>query len=292
MSRSGVKQARIARERRHTLVFLDEIRSCAPVFLDTEVDMTRVRAHRAAAHSRGGYYSTVTYLLHTTARVMAAHPSANAAIRGHIRPQIATYDFVHGKVTLDKTIGGQRVVLSVVLRDLQNADMDDIQRQLNRFREGDPARMPEFGPTRMLQQLPWPLRPLAFRLSVRPLGRRAQAMGTFAVTSLGHRPVDGFYSVGGPTITLGCGVTAERPVVRAGQLIVAPTMRLSMSFDHRVIDGAEAADVLAEIKNSLESFGTATDCTDFSQASFPQASADAVWPNGTPRRPTGQDGGQ
>lgn len=254
MSNGRMDLAAVARERRPTLHFLGEIRAFSPVFLDTEVDMTRIRAHRVAAYAEGRSYSTVAYLLHEAARVLSAHPEANAAIRGHMRPRVARYRPVHGKLTLDKTIGGQRVVLPVVLRHLQSSDLDRIQRQINRFRDGDPATMPEFGPARLLHRLPLPIGRLAFRAGVRPLARRTAAMGTFAVTSLGHRPVDSFFSVGGTTITLGVGSTRERPVARDGQVIIAPTMRLSLIFDHRVIDGAEAADVLAEIKNHLESF--------------------------------------
>ena len=254
MSNGRLNVAAVARERRHTLHFLGEIRAFSPVFLDTEVDMTRIRAHRLTARAGGRSYSTVTYLLHEAARVLAAHPEANAAIRGRMRPRMARYLPVHGKLTLDKTLGGQRVVLSAVLRDLQHSDLDRIQRQINRYRDGDAATMPEFGPARMLHRLPMPIGGLAVRAGIRPLARRPAAMGTFAVTSLGHRPVDTFFSVGGTTITLGVGSTQERPVARDGQVIIAPMMRLSLTFDHRVIDGAEAADVLAEIKNRLESF--------------------------------------
>jgi hypothetical protein len=258
----------IARERRHTLRFLDEIRAFAPVFLDTDVDMTRVREHRATARADGRPYSSLAYVLYAAARVLAAHPEANAAIRGRIRPRVARYASVHGKFTMDKTLDGHRVVLAGIVRDTDRASLDDIQQRIDHFRAGDPATMPEFAPARLLQRLPWPIGPLVFRLGVRPLGRRPQAMGTLAVTSLGHRPVDSFFSVGGATITLGLGQTADRPVVQDGQIAVAPTMRLSLTFDHRVIDGAEAADVLAEIKAGLESFepaqaarpaGTATD---------------------------------
>ncbi|MEU4746675.1 2-oxo acid dehydrogenase subunit E2, partial [Actinosynnema sp. NPDC023658] len=89
---------------------------------------------------------------------------------------------------------------------------------------------------------------------LRSLTRRPGLLGTFAVTSLGHRPVDGFHSVGGTTITLGLGRTADRPVVRDGVVAVAPVMRLNLAFDHRVVDGAEAADVLAEIRAGLQGF--------------------------------------
>jgi pyruvate/2-oxoglutarate dehydrogenase complex dihydrolipoamide acyltransferase (E2) component len=250
----GMDLGPIARERRPTLLFLNEIRAFAPVFLDTEVDMSRLRAHRAAARAAGRRYSSMTYLLHAAARVLAAHPQANAAIRGRLRPRVARYKSANGKFTLDRLVGGQRVVRTAVLCDLERAGLDDIQRQVDHHLQGDPATMPELAPVRLLQRLPWPLGSLAVRLGVRPLSRRATAIGTFAVTSLAHRPVDGFFSVGGTTITLGIGRTVDRPVVRDGQVSIAPTMRLSLTFDHRVIDGAEAADVLAEIRDLLQSY--------------------------------------
>lgn len=241
----------MARQRRHTLYFLEEIRGFAPVFIDTDVDMTRVREHRAHARRR---YSTVSYVLYAAARVLARHPHANAAIRGRRRPRVAEYSFVNGKLTFDKTIGGRRVVISTVLRDLQGAELADIQSRVDHFREGNPDEMPEFAALRTLQKLPLWLGRCGLRRTVRPLGTRAARMGTFAVTSLGHRAVDGFHSVGGTTVTLGVGRVLDRPVVRDGRILAAPVMRLSLAFDHRVIDGAEAADILTEIKDGLESF--------------------------------------
>lgn len=246
----------VARERRHTVIFLEETRSIQPVFLGTGVDMTEVLAHQAAAVERGLRYSKVSYVLHTAARVLALHPEVNAAIRGRRRPRLAWYQSVNGKLTLDKSLHGQRVVVSTVLRDLHRAGLDEIQRQVDHFREGDPATMPEFAPMRLLHRLPWQLARLAYRLGVRPLAKRAETMGTFAVTSLGHRPVEDFYSVGGATITLGVGAVQDSAVVRHGAVTVAPIMRLSLTFDHRVVDGAEAADVLAEIKEGLETCRT------------------------------------
>ncbi|MFC9324660.1 2-oxo acid dehydrogenase subunit E2 [Kitasatospora sp. NPDC057015] len=245
-----MKITAIARERRPTLHFLREIRSISPVFLGTDIDMSAVVRHRDTVHK----HSYVAYVLHAAARVLAAHPEANAALRGAGRPRIAHHTAVNGKFTMDRTVNGQRVVLSTVLPDLERTDLAGIQRQIDHFRDGDPEVMPEFAGTRLLQKLPWPLGGLLFRLGVRPLARRAAVLGTFAVTSLGHRPVDDFYSVGGTTITLGVGRVAERPVVRDAELAVAPVMRLSLTFDHRVIDGAEAADVLADLKHALENF--------------------------------------
>ena len=44
----------------------------------------------------------------------------------------------------------------------------------------------------------------------------------------------------------------ERPVVRAGQIVVRKMMNLSSSFDHRIVDGWEAASFIAEVKGYLE----------------------------------------
>jgi pyruvate/2-oxoglutarate dehydrogenase complex dihydrolipoamide acyltransferase (E2) component len=99
-------------------------------------------------------------------------------------------------------------------------------------------------------------------------------MGTFALSSLGHRPVDDFYSVGGTTITLGLGRIADRPVARNGTVEIAPVARLSLTFDHRVVDGAEAADVLADLVAGLEDFNGAA--VPPRQRSLAKARAEAV----------------
>ncbi|MGW2787493.1 2-oxo acid dehydrogenase subunit E2 [Streptomyces populi] len=246
----------MAKERRHTLAFLDEIRAISPVFLGTDVDMTAVLDHRDGTSTFPGArkYSIVTYVLHTAARVLIAHPEANAAVRGRIRQRVARYSGANGKLTLDRTVNGRRIVLSALLPGLERSSLAAVQEQVEHFRDGDFAAMPEFAGARVLQSVPRPVGGLLFRLGVRPLARRGDSFGTFAVTSLGHRPVDDFYSVGGTTITLGVGRITQRPVVRGEEVVAAPVMRLSLTFDHRVIDGAEAADVLADLKEALERF--------------------------------------
>lgn len=276
MSSRYTAAARPARERLHTLYFLEGIRAFAPVFLDTEVDMAHVRAHRAQERQEGRRYSVVTYVLHTAARVLDTHPHANAAMHGRFRPRVAEYTSVNGKLTLDATVSGRRVVLSAVLPSLERAGLEEIQRQVDHYRDGVPDEMPEFAGVRTLHKLPRWLGRRAFRHTVGPLSARAERLGTFSVTSLGHRPVDGFHSVGGTTITLGLGRITDRPVVRDGIVAVAPVMRLSLSFDHRVIDGAEAADVLAEVKAGLEGFGPTPDGTTDDGAERTDAAEDLV----------------
>ncbi|WP_080874883.1 dihydrolipoamide acetyltransferase family protein [Oceanobacillus timonensis] len=50
---------------------------------------------------------------------------------------------------------------------------------------------------------------------------------------------------------LGIGRIAEKPVVRDGEIVVAPVLALSLSFDHRIVDGATAQNALNQIKRLL-----------------------------------------
>ncbi|MCI4065582.1 2-oxo acid dehydrogenase subunit E2 [Micromonospora sp. R77] len=153
---------------------------------------------------------------------------------------------------MDRTVAGRRVVLSAVLPDQRGAGLAEIQHALDRFRDTPVEDLPELGGTLLLHRLPAALGWPAFRAAVSRLSRRPALLGTVAVSSLGHRAVDGFHAVGGTTCTLNLGRVRPTPVVRDGAVVVAPVLRLNLAFDHRVVDGAEAADVLTEIKQSLE----------------------------------------
>ena len=113
----------LARQRRHTLYFLETLSEVVPVFLDTEVDATALRRHRVQSGRR---YSTVSYVLHAAARALADHPDANVAVRGRRSPRVARFDDVQGKVTFDKLVDGRRVVVSAVLPDLGTAQHLDL----------------------------------------------------------------------------------------------------------------------------------------------------------------------
>ncbi|MGW0827957.1 2-oxo acid dehydrogenase subunit E2 [Streptomyces sp. NPDC002845] len=247
------------RRRRHTLYFLEHAARQRPVHLDTDIDMTRIEACRRAARAAGRHYSVVTYLLHATGRVLHRHPEANAVLApgrlfGLRGPRTLRFAEVTAKLALDRTVDGERTVLSALLPALESAGLDEIQRRVDRYRGPATERLAEFRGVRLLGRLPVPLGRLAFAAALRDPARRPGVFGTVAVSSLGHRPVDGFHSSGGTAITLCAGRVVDRPVVRDGRLAVAPVMRLGLTFDHRVIDGAAAADVLGDLKHELEGF--------------------------------------
>lgn len=216
--------------------------------------MSRVVADRTKATAGGERRSIVSYVVVAAGRVLAKHPEANAAIQGRIRARVARYPFVHAKVTLDRVLDGSRVVLATVVPNVHEASLADVQAHLDRVRTADPAQAPEFAGIRRVHRAALPVALARFRRATRDLTLRPLLTGTVAVTSLGHRDVDGFHSVGGTTVTLGVGRVVDRPVVRDGRVEIAPVMRLNLTFDHRVIDGAEAADVLTELRRELESW--------------------------------------
>lgn len=248
-----VETERIAAERKHTLFFLRFSRAISPVFLDTDVDMTRIRQHREIARNSGRRYSIVSYAIWAAARVLARHPEANAAISGGLLPRVVRYCDVDAKLALDKRVNGQRIVLSVPILSADTASLEEIQKEIDRYRTTAVEDLPEAQGILRLDRLPALIGWVSFLAIMRRLRSRRRYMGTFAISSLGHRPVNGFHAVGGTAITLNLGQMKESAVVRDGKIIVAPLLRINMSFDHRVLDGASAADILTEIKDTLES---------------------------------------
>ncbi len=77
---------------------------------------------------------------------------------------------------------------------------------------------------------------------------------TFSVSNLGMFDVDSFAAIIFPphAAVLAVGTVKEQPVVRDGQLAVGRVMKATLSTDHRVADGAEAARFLVEVKELLE----------------------------------------
>lgn len=78
--------------------------------------------------------------------------------------------------------------------------------------------------------------------------------GTFTVSNLGMFGIDSFTAIINlpQAAILAVGAVLDKPVVRNGVITVAPTMVVTLSCDHRVVDGAQAARFLAELKTMLE----------------------------------------
>ena len=75
--------------------------------------------------------------------------------------------------------------------------------------------------------------------------------GTFTISVLGS--VDGFTPIlnAGQSGILGVGRSVEKPIVKKGEIVIREIMTLSLSVDHQVIDGAEAASFMRRLQQIL-----------------------------------------
>jgi pyruvate dehydrogenase E2 component (dihydrolipoamide acetyltransferase) len=108
--------------------------------------------------------------------------------------------------------------------------------------------------TRSLRELAADL----LRLTEQARGGRLAAQdmqgGTFTITNLGAYRIDGFTPILNPpqSAILGVGRIVEKPVAVEGKIEARAMCTLSLSFDHRVIDGAPAAAFLQRLAELLE----------------------------------------
>lgn len=77
---------------------------------------------------------------------------------------------------------------------------------------------------------------------------------TFSITNLGMFDVDNFIAIINPgqTATLAVGAVRTQPIVEGDDIAIAQVMQLTLSVDHRVTDGAQAAQFLGEVKALLQ----------------------------------------
>jgi pyruvate dehydrogenase E2 component (dihydrolipoamide acetyltransferase) len=78
--------------------------------------------------------------------------------------------------------------------------------------------------------------------------------GTFTISNLGMFGIEQFVAVLNPpqAAILAVGATLDTPVVRVGEVRVRPMMSMTLTVDHRAVDGAEGADFLRTVKQFVE----------------------------------------
>jgi pyruvate dehydrogenase E2 component (dihydrolipoamide acetyltransferase) len=98
------------------------------------------------------------------------------------------------------------------------------------------------------------MKDLAARARSRKLAPQEYQGGSFAISNLGMMGIENFDAVINPphASILAVGAGVSKPVVRDGEIAVATVMSVTLSVDHRVIDGALGAEFLAALKGHLE----------------------------------------
>ncbi len=98
------------------------------------------------------------------------------------------------------------------------------------------------------------IRDLAARARTKKLKPEEMRDGTFSISNLGMFGIDNFSAVINPPegAILAVGQVREEPVVKDGRLVVGKKLAMTLSCDHRVIDGAVGASFLAELRALIE----------------------------------------
>ncbi len=193
-------------------------------FLTVDVDMTRALAARVRVNellaAQGARASLNDLIIKASAVALAHHPDCNAWWQGdHIR----RFNRVHIGVAVAVPDG----LITPVVTDAHAKGLGQISTEV---------------------------RELAGRAREKKLQPHEYTGSTFSISNLGMFGIEEFTAVINPPEAgiLAVGTVEERPVVVDGEVVVQPRMRITMSCDHRVIDGAQGARFLATLKSFLE----------------------------------------
>ena len=192
-------------------------------YMTAEIDMTQCASLKAQLGVvRSDVAVSYTHLLlRAVALALEQHPRINARYAGEDAVEFSEGIHLGIAVALDEGL------IVPVLHDCQTKDVFAIAEQARALVERVRAGKAEGGDL---------------------------SGGTFTVSNLGMYPIDEFAAVINPpqAAVLAVGSLAERPVVHEGSVVARQTMRVTLSSDHRVIDGAEAAQFLQTLKQMLE----------------------------------------
>jgi pyruvate dehydrogenase E2 component (dihydrolipoamide acetyltransferase) len=188
-----------------------------------EIDMSEAVRLKAALEKDGGYPVPVTYthmVLKATARALGKHPRLNASYRDGALE-------VHAEVNLGMAVSVDDGLIVPVLRRADERSLADIATEARRL------------------------------VAQTKQGRFASedlSGGTFTVSNMGMLDLESFTAVINPpqAAILAVGSIKPRAVVRDGAVVAAHTMFVTVSCDHRIIDGVMAGRFLEEIKTLLE----------------------------------------
>jgi len=201
------------------------VQSIGPIphfFLTTEIDMGRALDLRKSLNGRlsEGKVGVNDLLIKVVAEALARHPEINASFEGDAIRR-------HGSVDVGIAVAVPDGLITPVLR---NADQKG------------------------LVQISVESADLVARARVRRLTPEEYMGATFSISNLGMFGIDEFTAIINPpeAAILAVGQTVEKPVVENGEVVVRRRMRVTMSCDHRVIDGAMGAAFLQTLQAMLE----------------------------------------
>ena len=190
-----------------------------------DVDMTAVMAMRNQYKElfekrHGVKLGFMGFFVKACIQALRDIPSVNAEIDGD---EIIYKNYYHVGVA----VGTDKGLVVPVVREADRMSLAEIEQRINEF--GTRARDGKLTIDEMQGG--------TFTIS------NGGVYGSMMSTPILNAPQSGI---------LGMHRIEERPVVRAGQVVVRPMMYLALSYDHRIVDGKEAVTFLVRVKECLE----------------------------------------
>jgi len=184
-------------------------------FVIMEVDMTEATKIRGEAN-----ISYTAILVYCTAKALREFPVANSTlVDGKIR--------IYEDINVGVAVSTEKGLMVPVIWNADEKSLPKISSELKELvekaREGN-------------------------------LSKEQLTGGTFTLTNLGMYNVDMFLPIINPpeAAILAAGRIVAKPVAAGGETRIKPTMTLTLGYDHRIIDGAPAAQFLKKAKESIE----------------------------------------
>ena len=189
--------------------------------LAADVDLTALLARRAALRAAGTEVSVNDLLVRACALTLVKHPAVNAQLQGD-----EVHKFPHADIAVAVATDGGLVTPIVRSADTKSAAQIGAE-------TGD----------------------LATRARSGKLTREEITGGTFTLSNLGMFGIDRFDAIINPpqVAILAVGAGADRVIARGGGVVVAKVATLTLSCDHRVVDGAIGAQFLQALRQTIES---------------------------------------
>ncbi|MDD2915037.1 MAG: 2-oxoglutarate dehydrogenase complex dihydrolipoyllysine-residue succinyltransferase [Gallionella sp.] len=161
-----------------------------------------------------------SFFIHAVVQALQKFPVINASVDG-------TDIIYHGYFDIGVAIGSERGLVVPIIRDADKLSFADIEKQIADF--GARAKLGKL----TLEEL---------------------TGGTFTVSNGGvYGSMLSTPIINPPqSAILGIHVTKDRPMAENGQVVIRPMNYFALSYDHRIIDGREAVQFLAAIKETLE----------------------------------------
>lgn len=190
-------------------------------YLTVEVNMKRAIDFRTSLNEITG--TKISYndiVLKTVALALRENPKANSSFLGEKIVE-------HGRIDISVAVAVDEGLITPVIRNADQKTIAEISTETKelakRAREGK-LKIEEF------------------------------TNGTFTISNLGMYDVENFAAIINPPegAILAVGTIVEKPVVENGQVVVGNTMKVTLSCDHRVVDGAIGAQFLQSFKRIIE----------------------------------------